>query len=303
MVPNSNFISRNINNEPLEKLLNQFGNNLDECVNFASNLFSWISESKTRDVHDTVLVSNLRHFIENIDACSELLKKSISEPCLVLLRAELELFLSGSYILQKNHEQRGKSFTYFQFLKNLKILDKLDVRTEAGKQMATIISKDDYLKNLRYSPPADIANIKTTILNRINSPAYADIHTEYTRIKMANPKAKLHWYSLFGGPTSVETLANDTGNSGKYEIFYRHTSGFVHGTEILENSVDSEGINGIRFPYNAQFICSFSLSLCFIYFKKYIEYYCNNKLNDYLEWYMPLREFYLSLNQELIKFK
>jgi hypothetical protein len=107
MQPNPNFIHRTIENDELAKLLDRLGNYLGDCVNFGSNLVEWISKSKTIDIQDAVLITNLRHFIEQIDACSELLKKAISEPCLILLRAALESFINGSYILKSDHEQRG----------------------------------------------------------------------------------------------------------------------------------------------------------------------------------------------------
>lgn len=304
MGPNPDFISREIKNEPLAQLLNKLGNSLSECVNFGSNLVGRISHSKTLDIQDAVLATNLRHFIEQIDACSELLKLSISEPCLVLLRAALESFINGSYILQSDHENRGNSFMYFQFLEQIKILDKLDSETDAGKQMAAIIRKDAFLHGLTLSPPKDSANIKSNIIARMNSQSYATVHAEYTRLKSINPKSKLQWYSLFGRPTSIEGLANITGNSGVYEIFYRYASGFVHGNKIMTKALDAEGISGIRMPFNAQFICSFSLSLSFILFKKYVEHYCKDKLSDYLNWRISMRNIYLSVsNEELIKFE
>jgi Family of unknown function (DUF5677) len=302
MDPVEDFIPRNIQNESLAKLLDKFGESISQCVNFCSNLVVWITESKTLEPHDAVLVSNLRHFIEQIDACSELVKKSISEPCLILLRAAMESFLTGSYILQSNHEQRGMSFYYSQFLEQIKILDKMDSSTNAGMQFTAIIGRDDHLHSLTLTPPPDLAIVKTSILARMNSPSYSAIHTEYLRIKTASPRNKIPWYSLFGGPNSIEKLADVTGNSGIYEIFYRHASGFVHGTKILSKGIDSDGVSQIRMPFNAQFITSFSLSLSFILFRKYIEYYCPSKMPDYLTWYLTMRNDYIEYSgSELIK--
>lgn len=303
MEPNPNFIPRTIENDQLAKLLDRFGNSISDCVNFGSNLMDWIANSKTLDSHDAVIVANLRHFIEQVDAASELIKKSISEPCFILLRAAMESFLIGSYLLQSDHEQRGKAFYYFQFLDQIKLLDRLDSATDLGKQMSAILGRDDNLKSLTLSPPPDAATVRADILARINAPAYASIHAEYTRIKTANPKAKVQWHSLFGGPTSIETLANVTGNSGLYEIFYRHSSGFVHGTKILSKGLDKEGISQIRMPFNAQFICSFSMSMSFILFRKYLDHYCKDKTQEYLNWYMLIREDYVEYSKgELITF-
>ena len=75
MDPNPDFIERTIENDELAKLLDRLGNYLDDCVNFGSNLVEWVAKSKTFEIHDAVLISNLRHFIEQIDACSVLIKK------------------------------------------------------------------------------------------------------------------------------------------------------------------------------------------------------------------------------------
>jgi hypothetical protein len=301
--PNPDFIERTIENDELAKLLDKLGNYLDDCVNFGSYLVEWIGKSKKLDIHDAVLISNLRHFIEQIDACSVLIKKAISEPCLILLRASLESFIIGSYLSQSDHEQRGRAFQYFQFLEQLKFLDKIDNTTEAGKQHAAIIGKDDHLRTMSISPPTNSPTIRSDIMARINSSTYASIHAEYARLKAATPKMKIQWYMLFGGPTSIENMANVTGNSGLYEVFYRHTSGFVHGTTILSNAIDEVGLNQIRLPFNAQFVCSFSLSLCFILFKKYIEFYCKDRMPDYLRWYLSLRDGYLFVSKnDIIKF-
>jgi len=262
-----------------------------------------MGKSKTFGIHDAVLISNLRHFIEQIDACSVLIKKSISEPCHILLRASFESFLIGSYILQADQEQRGKAFHYFQFLEQIKLLDKLDNTTEMGKQHAAIIGKDDHIHSMPITSPSDAPTIKSNIMERINFSTYASIHAEYTAQKAAKPKTKMQWYMLFGGPTSIENMADVTGNSGLYEEFYRHTSGFVHGTKIMSKAIDEKGLNQIRLPFNAQFVCSFSLSLCFLMFRKYVESYCQDRMSDYINWYLSLRDGYLFVSRnDIIKF-
>ena len=303
MDPNPNFIERTIDNAELTKLLDKLGYYMDDCVNFGSHLVEWIAQSKTLSIHDAVLISNLRHFIEQIDACSVLIKKAISEPCHILLRASFESFLIGSYILQADQEQRGKAFQYFQFLEQIKLLDKLDNTTEVGKQHAAIIGKDDHIHSMPITPPGNAATIRSNIMARINSSTYASIHAEYTALKAAKPKTKLQWYMLFGGPASIENMADVNGNSGLYEEFYRHTSGFVHGTKIMSNAIDEHGLNQIRLPFNAQFICFFSLSLSFLLYRKYVESYRNDKLADYVNWYLSLRDGYLIVSRDdIIKF-
>ena len=277
---------------------------MDDCVNFGSHLVEWIAKSKTLNIYDGVLIANLRHFIEQIDACSVLIRKAVSEPCHILLRASFESFLIGSYILQTDQERRGKAFQYFQFLEQIKLLDKLDNTTEVGKQHAAVIGKDDHIRSMPITPPSNAATIRADIMARINTSTYASIHSEYASLKAAKPKMKLQWYMLFGGPSSIENMANVTGNAGLYEEFYRHTSGFVHGTKILANAIDEQGLNQIRLPFNAQFICSFSLSLSFLLYRKYVEYYCKDKLNDYVNWYLSQREWYMIVSkEEILKFK
>lgn len=302
MKPVDDFIPRVLDNAELAAVLHEFGNHIESCVDFGSNLIKWITESKALDSHDIVLITNLRHFLEQIDACSELVKLSICEPCLVLLRAAFESLIHAAYILESDTEERGKTFLYFRFLEQIKFLDKLDASTSSGKQMLATIGKDEYLSSFQFNQPQDINAIKLDIATRINSPAYSSIDAEYKRIKQISPNKKLSWYSLFNGATSIEGLAEKTKKSGLYEIFYRHSSGFVHGNKIVYEGAGDNCIEQIRKPYNAQFVCAFSMSLSIMMFKSYVQYYCPNKNDEFLQWFLSVRAFYKMVgNGDIIK--
>jgi len=293
MEPNKNIISRTIDNKELANLLTKCGDSLSDCVNFGSNLLEWMVKSKQQpDNHDIVLGAILRHFLEQIDAYSELLKISISEPCLNLIRTLLEEFINASYILQTDYEQRGKAFLYFLFLENIKFIDKHGTGTKNEREPNVTIETDDSLNSIKFIQPSDAIVARAKVMESIQSPSYANIHAEYIKCKSLNKNNILKWYSLFGGPKSIKALADVTGNSGLYEYFYRYASEFVHSTKIISNGIYPQGIGRIRMPFHAQFVCSFSLTLSFIHFKKYIDYYCKEKLMEYSNFYASLSNFH-----------
>lgn len=300
MNPNPNIVSREINNKQLAEILAKFSFAVADCVNFGSNLIEWISNVGPMEAHNIVLIANLRFFLEQIDACSELLNLGVSEPCLAVMRATFECFINSAYIFQANHAQRARSYLYFQLLEQKQIIDKMDVKTDAAKQAKATIEKDDYLKMLDLAPPENIDALRKQLDEMMNIQAYAETKKEYERFRAKNPKTKPAWYSLFDGPRSFEQLASKTGCAGLYEFFYRYLSGFVHGTRILSKAIHSKGVRQLRLPFSAQFVCNFSLSMSFLLFQKYIDYYCKDKMKEYHEWYLSLREIYLYVTEEEI---
>ena len=288
-----------INDEVLD-VLKHFSDIIVEVRNFGSHIYKQSSDASSGGYEVAPLLLLFRNILEIIDAIALLMKESSIEPCKVLLRTFFESLLSIEYMTEEETEKRALCFLVWDIDKKLKNLRKIDPLLPEGKQFLSKKNKDRLANKANFEKIKGIPEGIKKYEEKLKRPHYVEIEKEYqeTRTTMKNP----HWYSLFGGPRSLEMLADNLQLSGVYEVFYRHWSDSIHGTDIFEGKVSASATPGevlisqIRLPNNAQYITQMAISLSLDVYRNLIKYFVPSMLNDYRNWYIKeIRESYQRL--------
>ncbi len=304
--PVEDILPTSIDNKEVEELLDQFANAIREAVNYSTHVFKWCAEIPGDDTFLPVFLS-FRHVIGLLDAVSILIKSACVDPCELLLRGVLESSFNILYILQENTNRRAMCFLVWYFNERLKLYEIVDPTTPSGRQFQTAIRKDRLVGQMKITEFDNLAERKDNLKRLLNKPLYRDIEEEYQKSR----GCVKHWYSLFGGPKTLEQLANELELSGLYNVLYRSWSGAAHGVEIIEGKVSSAEtgetlITQIRNIEGAQRVTSISLSLIIEILKNIIGHYRPDKNSDVGQWYfLKLRDFYhkISSGKQLIAVK
>lgn len=196
-----------------------------------------------------VIACFLRRIVEDIDAISTLMKKSLSDPCFLNVRRLFENYIYLKFILKEKEkiEERAKAYYVNHLLNKRNNAEEEDNSTLRGKALRAKIEKDDIAKYLSVSSQ-DCKNTVDAIDSILQQPQYQQIKNEFDRIKKEKRKKgkkgikrKLgnHWYSLFDGPTNLEELSAKVGCSGLYYL-YGYYSKYSHSENELDN-LDSQG--------------------------------------------------------------
>ncbi len=280
-------LPREIENENLVKLLNEFSQTIDQFVNFGTYILDWdIANLKGGDEQMPVVLL-FRNLLELIDSVSILIKKSSIDPCKVILRTALETSLGLEYILKEKTIDRSMAFIFCMYKNEIKNLKKLDLNTEVGKQFASKLRKDTNLNGIAIQPPTDLGIRRREIEDLLQSPIYIKFENEYKRLNKVenNPK----WYRLFEGPRNVEELCNHLGCHALYEVFYRNLSDSIHGSDVIKGKLGKSSIGNIdvfqiRFPKDAQTVTGMALVLTIRIFDMYVEKRIPQYMDDFIYW-------------------
>jgi hypothetical protein len=114
------------------------------------------------------------------------------------------------------------------------------IATEGTPERAQFIAKmerDDFTKDtFELTVLAGAAESVGEKEAALRSERFAPIEAEFQTVKKKTGRNPA-WYSLFGGPPSLEQLANRVGLSLSYELLYRHWSEAVHSTGVRSGRI------------------------------------------------------------------
>lgn len=179
---------------------------------------------------DTNLAASLllMEYADPIDGVAILARRGSAKNCVPVIRTGFELQLNLMYMLQLDDkfEDRCLAYEFFHWLKQHKIAEKCDPKSQTGKQVRTQ-TKGELLADAFDQPERDIAAEIADLQKLMDDSRYAAVKAEYERLK---PK---HWYGMWGGPRNIEWLAAELGRGGHYEVMYRYWSGNAHGEAAL----------------------------------------------------------------------
>lgn len=306
--PIHDIIPREINDDGVKNLMNQFSNSIDETVNFGSHILKWDLDNIKGGDENLPIVLSFRHFLELIDSISILIKQSSVDPCNLLLRGALETYFGLEYIFEKYTLDRSMAFLAWNAHNNMKVFKKYDKTTELGKQFQEKWDKDKLIRGTKIPDSPLIIPAIENLENLLRRPEYQKVEKEFLRLKK-NKEPNPNWYRLFNGPKNIQELANHLKLSALYEVLYRPWSGQVHGTEVIQGKYNSTDKNveiyQIRFPKDVQSVTGFALTLSILTFSLYINNRIPSRKNDFTDWYKTIREFHLKINsnKQLFTFK
>ena len=315
--PNLNFIPRDIDDPEFQEILNQYSYVLEELVNFASLVAKWSTEKIHGGEELAPVILSFRHIFELIDAISVLVKYSCIEPCKILLRAVFESVLTVKYILEKDTEKRGMAFMtccWHQAINNLRKMNPDD------SMYNQFLAKKRRDKHSRDAPLPKIPDIKERIEvleDHLTSPKYIESEREFQRLKSIikrkrkeTPKKRLNWYSLYGGPASLEGLASYLELPLQYEVLYREWSGLAHGTDIIINNIevvdkDRSLISQIRLPEDAYDVTYTALNYGLEILPQYIDMFVPERKQEASDWHskviIPIKDSILKEDRIVVK--
>ncbi|MDO6390761.1 DUF5677 domain-containing protein [Pontibacter sp. BT731] len=295
---NEGFLGRKLDPK-LEEILEKFSDELYKVTKFGADIIKLDLESESKNDRSIIATLLLRNYIELVDSISLLIKSASTDPCKPLLRICLETLFYIKYLITDDQERRASSFIVWHTHKNLKNYLKFDGRSVAHKETVAKFRKDRYLKNeseFIYDKSEEaIVNAQSLL----TLPQYVEINNEY--LKEHRTRKNPNWYSLFGGPKDIEQLAAHLNMQAMYEGFYRSWSHASHGTDILQGKLANNGSGGaeiiqIRYPKDAQHITHYAFILSVSLFQTFIEKRIPEKIDFFSEWYLSIRDFYMSLS-------
>ncbi|MFB5652842.1 DUF5677 domain-containing protein [Leptospira wolffii] len=238
-----NELYHQLTTEQLSKF-SEYTSIINECVNHGTILLAKYIQGKTLDIEEMSVISLFRQNLELMNGIAQLISNGSTESLKISLRAHLEVSWQLSYLLQSNLSRNAESFMVVDLHNRIIFLEKLETGSNRNLQLNASLRRDHRLnENLLVMDQAEITRRKTECNVLLQNTRYSNTEIEYQRLRtlptasISNPS----WYNLFSGPRNIEGLANSVGESGTYDILYRHYSGAVHGTSALSN-VTSQNI-------------------------------------------------------------
>jgi hypothetical protein len=285
-----------------QEILDKFGYYLDEFMNFGSHVIKWETDTARGSDEDLPLELLLRHFLELLDSVSILARNASIDPCKLILRGMLEASFGIEYILEKNTHDRAMCFLLCHTHKKLKTYKKFDQTSSQGKKYQKDLNSDKSYKEIDLSklPQTEIQKAIKNSESILRLPKYHNYEKEYQRSVKTGSKNP-NWYSLFNGPRNIKDLADYLNRTGLYEILYRHWSGSIHATDIIDGNISSSKTGTvdfiqIRYLKDAQSVVSHTMNLALTVFQLIIDHRIPTKKSEYTTWYLIVRDTFMEIS-------
>jgi len=199
---------------------------LQELVNYGTTVYHRCLNAVegTADEHLAILSLYL-HTLEMTDGIEVLVQAGCAMAATPLVRSLWESKISIAYLLERDYTQRSLAWVAKYIQKRIASHQMLDPATVSGKLLHK--RKASELPGLA---DANLEHVHIVIdnLQRL----YARPEFGAVRAEIAAHRPSTAWYSLFGGPTSLELLAEHVGCGLEYDLFYRQWSQIAHPNDL-----------------------------------------------------------------------
>ena len=245
---------------------------LSDAVGACVRMFLWalkeverVTHEDGRDIHAVPLML-MMELAEPLDGVAVLARSGSALNCSQLLRTALELQLGLRYILEHKdtYEKRCLSYEFYHLRDKLRWVQRCDPKSQVGMQLRAELAGEE-LADVFDHTGCDVAKDTAGLEAKMNSPRYADVVTELTRMKAAKIKDG-NWYSLWNGPKDCRSLALYLKKGSEYEVFYRQWSNVGHGEGAVKRLLSKKGegaeFNAIRSPMKLPAMCRDACHLC-----------------------------------------
>jgi hypothetical protein len=205
-------------------------------------------------------------FAEAIDGVSILVAAGSSRNCPQLLRTALELQLAIKYMVgdEKELERRSLAYEFFHLHSEHRLALRFDSSSATGRQLRSELTGDQFA-GVFDKPPINVKKEITSAESNMQSPRYDPVRAEIARMKATDIKAE-HWYSLWGGPRNVRSLAIRLKRGSLYETLYRSFSGLAHGGASINRANRLRGkiprFDPLRSPKGLPTMCVHAGHIC-----------------------------------------
>jgi hypothetical protein len=298
------FLGTDIDPKVLEQF-RQWEIYLNKISYFSGEMFCEILRKNLGGDDSLPIIMLFRNSIELVGSISSLLINLYSEPAKIILRTLLESTLYIEYLTLKDSKRRSLSFLICQYHEKLNGYKKFNMKTQQGKQFDKQLEEDEFLKGYEFKDQKLLQSHIENLESLVKLELYSKVEREYRRLKNLNPRRKPVWYEFFGGPKSIEKLAYELKLGSIYEIIYRSLSKGSHGTGVIDGYIsagEKESITNfsqIRFPYSAQFVCQFTITLSIRIMRHIIKYYLPQWDSKFKEFYKKeIRAFFMAITKD-----
>jgi hypothetical protein len=235
----------------------------------------------TGEAYHSSILMLVRHIIESLDGVAILVSKGGSHPSQPLLRSALEAVLGVLYMLEKDTKQRALAYQLADAHKKIRLYDRLDPTTQAGKELRRLLDGDPVEGFFNALPFINYPKLIANLQSLFTQPDFQPIETEWQRVKaLDRRKRDPVWYSLFGGPASVRELAIHLRMTGLYELLYRMWSENVHAgmaMEALGRKGGAAVVRPVRHPEQLQSAVQHAAAFALLLAKRLVEVYAPAK--------------------------
>ena len=272
---------------------------VSDCVACLVTGYTYALEAANRSGQEyhSAPVLLTRHVIESLDAVSVLVAQGCSHPCQAPLRSALEATLGVLYILRAYTERRAFAYQVAHAHRRIKLYEKGDPATDAGKEWRKVLSTDPAGDILSLLPPIDYKKAIANLRSMLAKPQFVPIEAEWQLLREYNVdpvdptkrtkrkrKSDPEWYALFGGPSNVRDLAIKVGHPAMYEFLYRQWSNDVHAGSALD-AVGRKGtesvIRPVRHPEILQTCAVIAATFSLLLTRTVLGFYAPEALSDF----------------------
>lgn len=230
--PLESILYRELSRAEAKDIIEKVSPLLQELVNYATNALARCATSKSlsgKQDEDVAVLALYRQMIELTDGIEVLLSQSCAMAAIPLLRSSFEASLSIEYILENeaNYVQRSLSWVVGYVHKRIDMYERLDPSTNKGQEAKKLFDDDVFASTIPMAPAAEVQAAKARLQSMLTKPHLQPIETEHCKYK------RPEWYSLFGGPNDLRSLAQWLRRGAQYELLYRQWSMSVHGQDFL----------------------------------------------------------------------
>jgi hypothetical protein len=201
-----------------------------------------------------VALGQLRWGLELLSGIERQIRDGWTGPAKVTIRSLFECVLAAKYALEVPAERarRSRACMYVELMKSRAFLLTRLPDTEARKKIEALAERDKFGGALLATLAEDRVRED---LNRVEhdmaASGMAEVAAEADRLRKDDRKNPA-WYEFFGGPRSIEKLADRTGYALSYEVLYRLWSESAHATVVVRPAVRVSGgkieMLGLRHP-------------------------------------------------------
>lgn len=196
--PNREVLPEN-QDDYLQKILNEFSDNISEVINFVTHLLVWDVQTGREGKDNHIPTLFFRNILELGDSISILIKSSSIDPSKILLRSLLENSFGLQYLLEKNERERSLSYMVWKALKQIKNYKRFISDHPSSKELKKLILENNldfpFEKFFDREDVQKVIDAKATLLKK---PEFKEVYKEYNRT--SSKRKSPAWYSLFDGP-------------------------------------------------------------------------------------------------------
>lgn len=277
--------------ENLQELLEELASGLTELVNFGTHVFGWCYEETQKPMYDdevAPLMLQFRHLLEMTDAVQVLVAGGVVHPAKLQLRSALEAVLGMKYIIDGSLEKRSHAFLVCHLHKKKKFYQRMNRDTQLGKQFASAFDDDD-LESISIEEDIDLEEAKESTEEILKSERYKHAEEAYQR-RRERSSGSITWYELYGGPETIEQLAQEVNMEDFYKVFYRHWSKYSHAENLLQGGLyrgdDHAYLAGLRIPTWVSTVVTMTTVLSLRAYQLMMGYLVPGKRDRFKRWYM-----------------